>query len=300
MSPAATPALDVDTALLRGWPLPQPDPEGDKETRGRALVIAGSPEIPGAALLASIAALRAGAGRLTVATAARIAPGLALALPEGRVIGLPDTADGGLRADGIGALERVLKKTQAVLLGPGLQDEAATTSFVQAMLARCGDAAVILDALAMNVVDVVPRFERPVLLTPHAGEMARLTGGDKAAILQDGERACREAAQRWNAVVALKGARTWIATPQGQAWHHDGGSVGLATSGSGDALAGIVAGLAARGAPLAQACVWGVALHARAGLALAAQRGPLGFLARELPGEVPRLMHELGAIDDNA
>jgi hydroxyethylthiazole kinase-like uncharacterized protein yjeF len=298
MNPASAPALDVDTALLRGWPLPQPDPEGDKETRGRALVIAGSPEMPGAALLASIAALRAGAGRLTVATAARIAPGLALALPEGRVIALPDTPEGGLRADGVGTLERVLKKTQAVLLGPGLQDEAATKSFVQAMLARCGEAAVVLDALAMNVVDVVPRFERPVLLTPHAGEMARLTGAGKATILQDGERACREAAQRWNAVVALKGARTWIATPQGQTWHHDGGSVGLATSGSGDVLAGLVAGLAARGAPLAQACVWGVALHARAGLALATQRGPLGFLARELPGEVPRLMAELGAIDN--
>src|SRR5215204_5611724 len=89
MSTAATPALDVDSALLHGWPLPQPDPEGDKETRGRTLVIAGSREMPGAALLAATAALRAGAGRLTVATAASIAPGVALTLPEGRVIALP-------------------------------------------------------------------------------------------------------------------------------------------------------------------------------------------------------------------
>ena len=79
---APMPALDVDTALLRGWPLPQPDPDGDKETRGRVLVIAGSREMPGAALLAATAALRAGAGRLTVATADGIAPGVALALPE--------------------------------------------------------------------------------------------------------------------------------------------------------------------------------------------------------------------------
>jgi NAD(P)H-hydrate repair Nnr-like enzyme with NAD(P)H-hydrate dehydratase domain len=77
-----------------------------------------------------------------------------------------------------------------------------------------------------------------VLLTPHAGEMARLTGAAKATILQDAERACRDAAVRWNAVVALKGRRTWIATPQGQAWHHDGGTVGLATSGSGDTWPG--------------------------------------------------------------
>ena len=296
-APAPTPALDVDTALLRSWPLPQPDPDGDKETRGRALVIAGSREMPGAALLAATAALRAGAGRLTVATAASVAPGVALALPEGRVIALPESPDGGLLADGIGALERVLRKTQAVLLGPGLQDEAATQVFVQALLARCGDAAVVLDALAMNVVDAVPRFDRPVLLTPHAGEMARLTGAAKATILQDAERACRGAAARWNAVVALKGARTWIATPQGQTWHHDGGTVGLATSGSGDTLAGLIVGLAARGAPLAQAAVWGVVLHARAGEALATRRGPLGFLAGELAAEVPMLMHALGAID---
>jgi len=296
MSPA-TPALDVDTALLHGWPLPQPDPEGDKETRGRTLVIAGSCEMPGAALLAATAALRAGAGRLTVATAASVAPGVALALPEGRVIALPESPDGGFLADGIGVLDRVLRKTQAVLLGPGLQDEATTKAFVQALLARCSDAAVLLDALAMNVVDAVARFDRPVLLTPHAGEMARLTGADKATILQDAERACRDAAMRWNAVVALKGARTWIATPQGQAWHHDGGCVGLATSGSGDTLAGVIAGLAARGASLQQACVWGVALHARAGRALAAQRGPIGFLAGELAAEIPRLMHALGSLE---
>jgi len=260
-------------------------------------VIAGSAEMPGAALLAATAALRAGAGRLTIASPAGIAPGIALALRESRVIALSASAAGGLRADGIESLESVLRQTQAVLLGPGLQDEAATKAFVQALLPRCGDAAVVLDALAMNVIDDVPRFDRPVLLTPHAGEMARLTGAAKSTILQDAERACRDAAVRWNAVVALKGARTWIATPQGAAWHHDGGSVGLATSGSGDTLAGLIAGLAARGATLAQACVWAVALHARAGDALAELRGPLGFLAGELAAEVPRLMHALGAID---
>ena len=291
------PALAVDTALLRGWPLPQPDPDGDKETRGRVLVIAGSREMPGAALLAATGALRAGAGRLTVATAASVAPGVALALPEARVIALPESPEGGILADGIGALDDSLRETQAVLLGPGLQDEAATQAFVQALLPRCGDAAVVLDALAMNVVDGAPRFDRPVLLTPHAGEMARLTGAAKATILEDAERACGDAAARWNAVVALKGAHTWIATPQGQAWHHDGGTVGLGTSGSGDTLAGLIAGLAARGAPLAQAAVWGVALHARAGEALADRRGPLGFLAGEIAAEVPALMHALGAID---
>jgi NAD(P)H-hydrate repair Nnr-like enzyme with NAD(P)H-hydrate dehydratase domain len=92
-----------------------------------------------------------------------------------------------------------------------------------------------------------------------------------------------EAARRWNAVVALKGAQTVIATPEGKVWCHQGGNCGLATSGSGDTLAGAIGGLAARGAALAQACAWGVVLHARAGELLAGQRGPVGYLARELP-----------------
>ena len=97
----------------------------------------------------------------------------------------------------------------------------------------------------------------------------------------------------WHCVIALKGATTVIASPDGELWKHTGGRVGLGTSGSGDVLAGLAAGLAARGAPLPQAAVWAVALHARAGLALGRRGGALGYLARELPAEVPRLMREL-------
>jgi NAD(P)H-hydrate repair Nnr-like enzyme with NAD(P)H-hydrate dehydratase domain len=102
--------------------------------------------------------------------------------------------------------------------------------------------------------------------------------------------ACRRAAA-WRAVVTLKGATTWIASAHGSAWRHVSECAGLATSGSGDVLAGLVAGLAARGATPEQAAVWGVALHARAGEALVRQQGGLGFLARELAAEVPGLMH---------
>jgi NAD(P)H-hydrate repair Nnr-like enzyme with NAD(P)H-hydrate dehydratase domain len=106
------------------------------------------------------------------------------------------------------------------------------------------------------------------------------------------------AATRWNAIVALKGARTVVASPGGTLWQHEGGNVGLATSGSGDTLAGIIAGLAARGATLEQATCWGVALHARAGERLGRKYGQLGYLARELPGEVPRLLEQLAGTRD--
>jgi ADP-dependent NAD(P)H-hydrate dehydratase len=289
-----TALLDIDAGLLAGWPLPEPAREGDKEERGRMLVIAGSREMPGAAWLAAVASLRAGAGKLQVATAASVAPGLALRLPEARVVALPETSSGGLAMSGLDRLEALLEKTDAVVIGPGLQDETATRLFTRNLLARAPQTALfVIDAQAMNVVADVAAFERPPLLTPHAGEMAHLTGFDKAQVSADPERAAREAAERWNAVVALKGAVTFIAAPDGRAWRHEGGSIGLATSGSGDVLAGIVGGLAARGAPLEQAAAWGVALHALAGVALAERLGPLGFLASELGAEVPRLMRRM-------
>ena len=121
----------------------------------------------------------------------------------------------------------------------------------------------------------------PLILTPHAGEMAHLCGRSKQTVSADPQGTALEAARRWNAVVALKGATTVIATPDGRLWTHCGGEAGLATSGSGDTLAGIIGGLAARGATPEQACAWGVVLHAGAGARLAS-RGPLGFLARYL------------------
>jgi NAD(P)H-hydrate repair Nnr-like enzyme with NAD(P)H-hydrate dehydratase domain len=130
-------------------------------------------------------------------------------------------------------------------------------------------------------------------MTPHAGEMAHLSGEAKESIECDPGERVSIAAKTWGAAVALKGACTWIAAPDGRLWRHARGNPGLATSGSGDALAGLVAGLMARGAPVEQALAWGVALHARAAERLAARIGPLGFLARELSAEVPSLMATL-------
>lgn len=291
---AGTPASTrLDAHLLRRWPLPPVAEDADKEDRGRVLVVAGSREIPGAALLAGIAALRAGAGKLVVATAQSVAQPLALALPEARVIALPETDRGALAPEAVGLLADTARSTQAALLGPGLMDGTGTCNVVEGLLPLLAHAPVVLDALAMDIVRQDRRFDQPLLLTPHAGEMAHLLGQPKEVILADPLRAAREAARRWNAVVALKGATTVIATPRDDCWRHEGGHPGLATSGSGDVLAGLIAGLAARQAPLEQACAWGVVLHARAGAALARRLGPLGFLARELAAEIPPLVSRL-------
>lgn len=302
-----------------------PDGGGDKEARGRLLIIGGSPEIPGAVILAAHAALRAGVGKLAIAVGRSIAVQIAMQIPEARVIGMPETGAGGIALDAVDLLDPLTRKIDAVLIGPGMQDEPAICRLVRALLPRFADARFVLDANAMGVVrgetaeaaeppcfaegsdlpvaDTTPgdvrnggramapfRFDRPVLLTPHAGEMAHLTGIDKETIQQQPADAARDAARRWNAVVALKGPTTVIAHADGRQWRHEGGNIGLAASGSGDTLAGIIGGLAARGAPLEQACAWGVALHAAAGAKLAERIGLLGYLAREIPDEIPGLL----------
>lgn len=296
--------MAVDDALLRTWPLPMPSADGDKEERGRLLVIGGSRQMPGAIILAATAAMRAGAGKLAIGTGGSVAQLVALAIPESRVIGLRETGEGGIVADAAVALESLEGRLDAVLIGPGMQDEPAICEFVHTLLPMLDGVSVILDAAAMGVVceaesgkdggtGFLGRYGARVLLTPHAGEMAHLSGASRDEVTNDPEGIARRMAQRWQATVTLKGPVTYIATPDGRLWKHEGGNVGLAASGSGDTLAGIIVGLAARGVPLEQAGAWGVALHARAGDRLAERTGPLGFLPRDLAAEVPMLMHAL-------
>lgn len=284
----------VDEILLRGWPLPQPDGDSDKEDRGRVLVVAGSREMPGAAILAGTAALRAGAGKLVIATPQSAAATVAGAMPEARVIALPEGSDGGPTLGGLPALQLIAERTAAVVIGPGMIGPLSTIALVQALLPLLRGCVVLLDALAMDALRLIARFDQPVILTPHAGEMAHLTGGAKEDLREEPHACATRHAQAWNAVVALKGATTCIATPDGHCWTHEARAPGLGTSGSGDVLAGIIAGLAARGCTPEQAAVWGVALHARAGQALAGRVASMGFLARELAWEVPALMDSLG------
>lgn len=302
MKTAVETAKKLDAELLRQWPLPMPSCDGDKEDRGRVLVIGGSREMPGAVILAANAALRAGAGKLTVATGASVAQLVASAIPESRVIGLPETDDGGILPVSAALFDKLIGRIDAILVGPGMQDEPAICAFVHALLPKFPDTKIVLDACAMGVVrgsqsyqeDTEHIREAHLILTPHAGEMAHLLGDKKEKIAADPLNVARDAASDWNAVVALKGAVTFIASPNGEVWQHEGGNVGLAISGSGDTLAGIIAGLAARGATLEQATAWGVLLHAQAGQNLAQRIGSLGYLAREIADEVPALLDRFG------
>lgn len=263
------------------------------------LVIGGASEMPGAVILAATAALRAGAGKLQIATGGSIARSVATVVPEARVFALPETKAGAIAAS---AAEKILEhanSAQSVLIGPGMIGESAIMSLLKKLLPDIEGPTLVLDAGALGCVEEDERclhaLNGRVVLTPHAGEMAMMLGTDKEGVLLDALATARRAARSLRAVIALKGAETFIVGPSGEeAYCNRTGNVGLATSGSGDTLSGIIAGLAARGATPLQAAAWGVHLHGRAGDRLARRMGRLGFLARELLAEVPALMSELG------
>ncbi|MEN5116780.1 NAD(P)H-hydrate dehydratase [Luteimonas sp. TWI662] len=281
--------------LLRAWPLPDPSAGESKEDRGRVLAIGGSVQVPGAVLLAGLAALRAGAGKLQVATVAEAALPLAIAMPEAKVMGLPGTRHGAIRDLGRDVVDAVCS-AGAVLVGPGMDCTTATRRVVAAVL-EAAACPVVLDAGALQS-DVVRAVRRragqgATIMTPHIGEMAGMLDTDADAISADAQAVARDHARDWNVVLVLKGPTTTIAAPDGRIWINTTGSAGLGTSGSGDVLAGLIAGLLARGAAPEQAAAWGVHLHARAGARLSRRRGLVGFLAREIGDEIPALMQRL-------
>ncbi len=286
-------ATVVTPALLREWALPAVG--SSKYGRGQVLVIGGARGTPGAAMLAAVASLRAGAGRLTVAVVDSVAVAVAVAIPESGVVALPETASGSVRRDAGARLAEALASSDAVLVGPGLDDPEETAALLRDLAPHVGeDASVVLDAYALGVLpgldDVVERLSGRLVLTPNTGEAERLL--DREIDDDDLADAVAEIAQRFGAVVTCHGN---VAHPDGRRWQMSTGYGGLATSGSGDVMAGALCGLLARGAGLEQATCWGTHLHAAAGDRLAARIGPTGYLARELLDELPVVLAELVA-----
>jgi hydroxyethylthiazole kinase-like uncharacterized protein yjeF len=272
------------------------------------LVVGGARATPGAALLAGTAALRAGAGKLTLAVAESVAVQVGVALPECGSIGLPETAAGSVRPE-LDRISAPLDDADAVLVGPGLDDPELAGQLLAALLEReaargdrpggdpgsRGGPAVVLDAYALGALasleDQLAPWRGRLILTPNRKEAAVLLGRD----VDDLEKDLAEISDRFHAVVTCQG---FISQPPGlepeepERWRITTGYGGLGTSGSGDVLAGAIAGLRARGTSSAQAACWGTHLHASAGDRLASRCGPLGFLARELADELPALMLE--------
>lgn len=290
----------VDRELLRGWPLP--DPDGDKSDHGTVLVVGGARQTPGAVLLVAEAALRVGAGKVQVATAADTAAALAVALPEAFVEGLPVLHDGELAVAGADRVLELAAGADVVVLGPGLGKPRDASLFAAQIVPHL-DAGLVLDALGTAYLtghrDGVRHLDGRVLLTPNVTEVAALLERSEEEITREQLRATGTVADRTGAVVLSGGEVSYIVSPEGEAWSCDSGPSDLATAGSGDVKAGCAAGLMAKGASPAQAAVWTSWLHAHAGARLREDRP--GFLARDvpraIPGEIDRVERDLSSTE---
>ena len=264
------------------------------------LVVGGSRETVGAVRLAAEAALRAGAGKLQVATVVSRAETLGVAVPEALVRPLPETADGCPDPAATELVADLASAADAVLVGPGMAGPDESAALVEKLL-RSVNGRLVLDALGLAVVGeqrVQGGQNRSVslsnaVLTPNLEELAICLGVEPAEVEDDAAGAALALATRTGAVVHAGGARSVTAAPDGTVWCDDESVPGLGVSGSGDVAAGAIAGLLARGAEPAQAAVWGARAHAEAGRRLAARSGPVGYLARDIAGELPAALHRL-------
>lgn len=284
--------------------VPRRAPDGHKGTFGRVVVAAGSPDYFGAPYLAGAAALRSGCGLLAFAAAPRLQAVLAGLLPEATYLVLPEHAPVERAGEAAVMVGRALGEAQALLIGPGLGRSAGALEFVGRVLAERAraqaDVPVVVDADALYALAVEPErlaaLGPSAILTPHHGEMARLIGKPAAEVAAHPWETALDAARRWGAVVVLKGPFTVVAVPAGQAWVWPRANPALGTGGTGDVLAGTIAGLLAQGlAPPAAARV-GVYVHAAAAFEYLLRSGMDLLLASDLPLAIARQLGRLRAL----
>ena len=283
--------------------IPRRARESHKGTFGSVLIVAGSAFYRGAALLAAEGALRTGAGIVTLASVEPVVSAAAACLPECCLCPCSAGVEGGIAPENVPLIRR--QKATVLLLGPGLGGTAQsaaraaeTLALVQQLLPGFEGSAV-LDADGLNAAAQLlaggrdlPHPAGELIVTPHPGEMARLTGLPAAQINADREGTARQYAQAWNAVVVLKGARTVVAAPDGRMLVNPTGNPGLARGGSGDVLSGMTAALLACGLPAFEAAACAVYLHGAAADRAAAEHGEYGMLPHDILPELGRLFAE--------
>ncbi len=306
--------LEVATAGMVAGLLPARPPDAHKGTFGKAMVVAGSINYTGAAYLAAAAATRVGTGLVTLAIARSLYPALAAKISEATFLLLPQDM-GVLIPEATKLLRERMGDYDVLLLGPGLGREEETVEFVQQLVggepagkkrhigfvpttkaARGEDTSnlppLVIDADGLNALADAPEWWQSLppgtILTPHPGEMARLVGCSAREVQADRVGCAREMAGRWEQVVVLKGAYTLIAAPDGQLVINPFANAGLATAGSGDVLAGVIAGFRAQGLEPAAAAIAGVYIHGLAGELARGQVGEAGMVAGDLVPLLPR------------
>ncbi|HUM04208.1 MAG TPA: NAD(P)H-hydrate dehydratase [Terriglobales bacterium] len=278
--------------------------ESNKGSYGHALVIGGSVGKAGAVAMTGFAALRAGAGLSTVATARSVLPTVAGFHPEVMTEPLEETGGGtiSLQALKSGRIDSLVDRKTVVAIGPGISRNPETSAFVRELVQKCETPAV-LDADALNAfeghVDQLQGRGRTLVITPHPGEMSRLTGLGVAQIQSQRVEVARQFAREHSLIVVLKGHRTLVASPDGTVWINPTGNPGMATGGTGDVLTGIVVGLIAQYPKSALAATaLAVYLHGLAGDLVAAEIGETCLVATDLIRFLPAALRQVQAHSD--
>jgi NAD(P)H-hydrate epimerase len=280
--------------------LPPRPARAHKGSFGRLLVLAGSLEYAGAALLAGLGAARAGAGVVCLATPESVGMRLLGIVPELTSLLLDEEAPGLIAPGGWRRLAAEASSYEALVVGPGLGRQPSTMRRARHLIVELKRPAVV-DADGLHALADAQRWWQglagPLVLTPHPGEFARLTGASPDPALGEDDdvraTAAREAAIRWGQVVVLKGARTVVADPDGEVLRSDVATPALATAGSGDVLAGVIGAFLAAGSSPLEAAGCGVAVHGAAGLLAEHRLGHAGVIARDLAGLLPEAIEQL-------
>ncbi len=285
------------TRAMADAAIPHRRMDAHKGAFGRVLVIGGAVGYTGAAVLATRGALRSGAGLVTVGVPATVYPIVASSVIEGMAVPLADH-EGALAVEAADQIRDLAASADVVACGPGLSRLPGPAAIVRRLLAECGKP-MVLDADALNVLagstEMLRHARAPVVITPHPGEMARLLDAKTEDVQRHRLQTARTAAERFGVVVVLKGARTVVASPDGEAFIIPTGNPAMATGGMGDVLTGVIAGLIPqRLTPLAAAWT-GAYLHGLAGDLAVAARGPAGILAREVADHLPAALRAVRA-----
>ncbi|HKG55944.1 MAG TPA: NAD(P)H-hydrate dehydratase [Candidatus Limnocylindrales bacterium] len=311
-APVPEGATLLDDEIAAGL-VPERPARAHKGTFGKLLVIAGSLDYAGAALLVCRSAGRSGAGLVTLAVPESLQPLFAAKVVEATTMALPEDDVEEIEPDD--SLARILDhEHDAIVLGPGLRPGLSTTELVRLLLSAPEDpvpAPIVLDAEALRSLASLDGWwegvYRSAVLTPHAGEFGRLRAGSGLDPGTDGDlvdddearvRAAGSAAQAWRQVVVLKGARTVVAAPDGSVAIAPFENPALATGGTGDVLAGSIGALLAQGVPAFDAARLGVYLHGLAGESVRERIGDAGLLASDLPDAIAMARRRLAAIAD--
>jgi len=274
---------------VKGW-LPFRPNTSHKGDYGGVLIVAGSRGMAGAACLTAEAAARAGAGLVTLAVPESVYLPVASKLTEVMVAPIPCTGEGTVSKEALPLIRSMMDRADVLAMGPGLSGNSETWDAVRKIIMFSG-IPLVLGADALNAVagrtDLLGKVKVPLVLTPHPGEMGRLTGLSVASIQQDRLNLARRWSSEWGAVLVLKGCRSIIASPDGTTYINPTGNPGMATGGSGDVLTGVIAGLLAQGMEVSRAAAAGVYLHGLAGDRAALEKGMLGLVAGDILHSLP-------------